>query len=104
MSRRLSQMSEESLEEGGSSARKAVEEAGFDENLKRRLEERIAGANFKNEYANILAQVELPSSADKMTKAIAGAKAWDGNESVCLPQCPLFTLMINAAHRLKMLL
>lgn len=43
MSRRLAEMTEEVLEGGGRSARKAVEEAGFDEELKRKLEERIAG-------------------------------------------------------------
>lgn len=41
MSRRLEQMTEESLEEGGSGARKAVREAGFSEELKRKLEARI---------------------------------------------------------------
>jgi hypothetical protein len=95
MSRRLEQMSEESLETGGSSARKAVAEAGFDEELKRRLEERLAGANFKSENASAFAQAELPSSAGRGTRDIAGARAWDGNESV--EDAAL--RMLNDAHK-----
>lgn len=82
MSRRLSEMSEGSLETGGRSARKAVEEAGFDEDLKRRLEERIANASFRNEFASAIAQAELPAHAGKATRDIAGAKAWTGTEPV----------------------
>lgn len=42
MSSRLEQMTEESLEEGGRGARKAIRDAGFSEELKRKLEARIA--------------------------------------------------------------
>ncbi|TKA66181.1 hypothetical protein B0A49_08347 [Cryomyces minteri] len=82
MSRRLAQMSDESLEVGGRSARRAVEEAGFDEDLKRRLEERIAGASTRNDYPSAFAQAELPTSAGKGTRDIAGARPWTGTESV----------------------
>lgn len=82
MARRLEQMSEEMLETGGRGARKAVEEAGFSEDLRKQLEERIAGANFRNENAQALAQARLPSSAGKGTRDIAGAKPWTGTESV----------------------
>jgi hypothetical protein len=95
MSRRLEQMSDESLETGGSGARKAVHEAGFDEDLKRRLEERIAAANFKNDYASALAQAELPTSAGRGTRDIAGAAPWTGNES--LEDAAL--RMLNDAHK-----
>lgn len=81
MSRRLSQMSEENLETGGRSARKAVEEAGFDEELKRRLEQKIASANFSNDNAQALAQANLPDTASKHTRDIAGARPWTGTES-----------------------
>src|SRR5438105_2037900 len=65
MSRRLAQMSDESLETGGRSAEKVVKEAWFDETLKRELEERIANASFRNEHPSAFAQAELPSSAGK---------------------------------------
>ncbi|KAF2423080.1 hypothetical protein EJ08DRAFT_619020 [Tothia fuscella] len=95
MSRRLSQMSEESLETGGSSAQKAVEEAGFDEDLKTKLLERLADANFKNENASAFAQSDLPLSAGGGTRDIAGARAWDGTESV--EDAAL--RMLNDAHK-----
>ncbi|KAF2089415.1 hypothetical protein K490DRAFT_63553 [Saccharata proteae CBS 121410] len=95
MSRRLEDMSEEALATGGRSARKAVEEAGFDSDLKRRLEERIAGANFKEQYVNAFAQVNLPASAGKGTRDIAGAQAWTGEESV--EDASL--RMLNDAHK-----
>jgi hypothetical protein len=80
MSRRLSQMSEDSL--SGSGAKKAIEEAGFDEDLKKQLEERIAAANFRNDYASAFAQVDLPSSVGKGTRDIAAAQPWSGQESI----------------------
>ena len=82
MSRRLSQMSEEMLEAGGRSALKAVQEAGFDETLRKQLEERIASAGFRSENAAAIAQAQLPSSAGKGTRDIAGAKHWTGEEAV----------------------
>ncbi|KIW02372.1 uncharacterized protein PV09_06194 [Verruconis gallopava] len=82
LSARLQQMSEEALESGGYGARKAIEEAGFDPELKRKLEERIAGANFKSKNASALAQAELPKSAGRGTRDIAGAAPWTGTESV----------------------
>lgn len=81
LSRRLAQMSEESLETGGSTARKAVEEAGFSEDLKNELVEKIANASFRNQYSNAFAEANLPSNADKQTRDIAGAQAWTGTES-----------------------
>ncbi|KAK5002031.1 hypothetical protein LTR28_011913, partial [Elasticomyces elasticus] len=65
MSKRLSEMSDETLETGGKSARKAIEEAGFDEQLRKKLEERIANASFRSENASAFAQAELPSSAGR---------------------------------------
>ncbi|QIW99458.1 hypothetical protein AMS68_004976 [Peltaster fructicola] len=75
-------MSEESLETGGRSARRAVEEAGFSEDLRARLEEKIAAASFKSENASAFARVSLPSSAGKGTQSIAFAEPWTGTESV----------------------
>lgn len=82
MSRRLSQMSEESLRTGGRSAEKAVEEGGFSEELKRELEEKIANASFRNEYASAFAEANLPQSAGKADRDNATADPWTGTESV----------------------
>ncbi|KAF2154697.1 hypothetical protein K461DRAFT_266082 [Myriangium duriaei CBS 260.36] len=95
MSRRLSEMSEEALETGGRSARKAVEEAGFSDDLKRELEERIANAGFRSANAQAFAQVNLPSSAGAGTKHIAGAAPWAGVEST--EDAAL--RMLNDAHK-----
>ncbi|KAB2575433.1 hypothetical protein DBV05_g5911 [Lasiodiplodia theobromae] len=83
MSRRLESLTEEGLVSGGRAAQKAaVEDAGFSEELKKRLEARIAGANFNNEFAQSLAQAGLPAAAGKGTRDLAGARPWDGTESV----------------------
>nr|POE47086.1 nucleoporin [Quercus suber] len=82
MSRRLAALSEHALEDGGRSARKVVEEAGFSDDLKRELEERIANASFRSENARAFAQASMSSAAGKGTQAIAGAAAWTGDESI----------------------
>lgn len=81
-SRRLEQMTEEGLESGGRSARNAVDEAGFSEDLKKRLEEKIASASFKSENASAFSQASMPASAGRGTRDIAAAEAWTGTESV----------------------
>ena len=82
MSRRLAALSEEGLESGGRSARRAVEEAGFDKGLKQELLERIATASFRNEHAGAISQAEMPSSVSRHSRDIAGATPWSGTESV----------------------
>ena len=81
LSRRLAQMSEESIETGGKSAANAVKEAGFSEELKRQLEEKIAGSHFKNDNASAFAQVSVPSSAGQGSRHIAAAQPWTGTET-----------------------
>lgn len=63
MSRRLSAMTDESIEHGGRSARKAMDEAGFSKELKQRLEAKIAESNFKNDNPAAFAQVDMPVRA-----------------------------------------
>ena len=62
MSRRLEEMTEMTVEESGRSARKHLEEAGFSEELRHKLEARITERSFKNENALALAQVNIPVS------------------------------------------
>jgi hypothetical protein len=86
MSQRLAQMTEDSLVTGGSSARRAVADAagtGFDEDLRRRLEEKISSANLaRSEHPQAFATINLPESAGRGTRDIAGAKPWTGDEAV----------------------
>ncbi|KAK2797057.1 hypothetical protein FQN51_008829 [Onygenales sp. PD_10] len=84
MSRRLSEMAEESMTEGGKSARKNMQEAGFSEELKKRLEEKIAtaGGSFKNDHAAAFSVVNMPASAGRGTQDIAIAAPWTGTESI----------------------
>ncbi|KAK5136059.1 hypothetical protein LTR08_004109 [Meristemomyces frigidus] len=82
MSRRLAQMSEESLETGGRGARKAVEEAGFSDDLKRALEEKISNASFRNEHASAFAEANMPAGAGRGARDTAAARPWTGSETV----------------------
>ena len=60
MSSRLAQMTDESLSHGGRDAEKLIEEAGFSEELKRQLEERIKETAFKSENSAAFAQLNMP--------------------------------------------
>ncbi|CAI6323442.1 unnamed protein product [Periconia digitata] len=82
MSRRLRDMSEAALETGGRSAQSTVSSAGFSEELKKQLEERIASANFRAENRNAFVEAELPSTASRHTRDLATATPWSGTESI----------------------
>ncbi len=60
MSRRLEELTNQTIEESGRRSKKAVEEAGFSEELKRQLEERIEMTQFNNENAAAFAQIKMP--------------------------------------------
>lgn len=53
-------MTGETVEQGGRSAQKAVEDAGFSEELKQRLEARIADSKFNSENPAAFSQINLP--------------------------------------------
>lgn len=75
MSRRLSEMTEDTVEHGGRAARKALDEAGFSEELKRRLEAKIADSTFRNENPAAFAQLDMPVCLPRQysgTKLITG--------------------------------
>ncbi|KAL9002768.1 MAG: hypothetical protein Q9188_004320 [Gyalolechia gomerana] len=95
MSRRLSEMTEETLEQSGRAARKVVDEAGFSEELKRRLEAKIADSTFRKENSAAFAQLEMPSSAGRGTREQAAARPWTGTETV--EDAAL--RMLNDAHK-----
>ncbi|KAF5564307.1 hypothetical protein FNAPI_2200 [Fusarium napiforme] len=81
LARRLEEATEEALFTGGRAGRRAVEDAGFSEELKERLLNKIADANFKSENANAFAEAGLSSTAGEGTRHIASAQAWTGEES-----------------------
>ena len=95
LSERLERMTEESIEQAGSRAGKIVEESGFSEELKKRLEAKIEGAKFKDENAAAFALVNMPSSAGKGSQAIASGQAWTGQESIG----DAALRMLNDAHK-----
>ncbi|KAJ5477472.1 hypothetical protein N7539_007616 [Penicillium diatomitis] len=81
MARRLSQMTEDAILEGGRAAQRNIENAGFSEDLKRRLEERVKAASFKSEHAAAHSILDMPSSAGQGTRETAAAPVWTGNET-----------------------
>ena len=87
--RRMRSMSEEALESGGHSARKAVEEAGFSAELKAQLEQRIAAASVQSPDVN------MPASASRHTRDLATSEAWTGTESIH----DASLRMLNDAHK-----
>jgi hypothetical protein len=81
MSRRLSQATEEALMTGGRSGRKAIEEAGFSEELKAQLLERIQSSQFRAENAPAFTEASLSSNIGRGSREIATGQAWTGTEA-----------------------
>jgi hypothetical protein len=82
MSRRLADMAEETMDTGSKSDRKMMADAGFSDELKKQLEERIAQSVFNVENQQIISQATMPSSAGKGTRDQAAAPVWGGEESL----------------------
>ncbi|KAJ5466433.1 hypothetical protein N7530_010220 [Penicillium desertorum] len=82
MGRRLAQMTEDAMLEGGRSAQRNIEQAGFSEELKNELAERIAASSFRSEYAAAHSIVEMPAAAGQGTRENAVAPKWTGTERV----------------------
>lgn len=80
MSRRLAEATEDALFEGGRAGRRAVEDAGFSEDLKQKLLEKVEAHKFRSENASAFAQVGLSSNIGRGSQDIASAKAWTGEE------------------------
>jgi hypothetical protein len=60
MTRRLAEMTEESVDIGGLSAARNVEAAGFSDELKKQLESRIADSAFRSQNQRAFVEAELP--------------------------------------------
>lgn len=85
MARRLEEATEEALFTGGRAGRRAVEDAGFNEELKQRLLNKIADAKFRDEHDAVLRDAGLvgnvPEAAGQGTRDIATSQPWAGQES-----------------------
>ncbi|KAI6780335.1 uncharacterized protein J7T54_005437 [Emericellopsis cladophorae] len=81
MSRRLQEATEEALQTGGRAGRRAVEDAGFDDELKQKLLDKVQDANFRNDFASAFAQADMTPAAGEGTRSIASAQAWTGEET-----------------------
>lgn len=80
MSRRLAEATEDALLEGGRAGRKAVEEAGFSEELKSKLLERVKASAFKSENVSAFVEANVSSSVGRGSRDIATASSWTGTE------------------------
>jgi hypothetical protein len=81
LSRRLSEMAEDTLNTGSNSDRKLMSEAGFSEDLKKQLEERIAQTAFTSANQQAASIINLPTAAGAGTRDHASATPWTGDES-----------------------
>ncbi len=81
MSRRLAQATEDALLEGGRAGRKAVEEAGFSDELKTKLLERIEAAKFRSDNTAAFAEAGMSSNVGRGSRDIATGRAWTGTEA-----------------------
>ena len=60
MSERLAQMTDEMIEQNDRGAKKAIEDGGFSDELKKKLEARLQENSFRNENAAAFAQASMP--------------------------------------------
>lgn len=95
LTERLEQLTEDALDQAGGRAGKTIEDAGFSEELKQRLQAKIKDTQFRAENAAAFAQVNMPSSAGKGTQMQANAQPWTGHE----PLSDAALRMLNDAHK-----
>ncbi|KAI1198580.1 hypothetical protein F5X97DRAFT_298910 [Nemania serpens] len=81
MTRRLQEATEEALFTGGRAGRRAIEDAGFSEELKERLLAKIKDAQFRSENIAAFAEAGMPALADRGSRAIATSQPWTGQET-----------------------
>ncbi|KAL7944592.1 hypothetical protein V8C42DRAFT_76550 [Trichoderma barbatum] len=81
MTRRLQEATEEAIYSGGSAGRRAVQDAGFSDELKEKLLNKIADAKFRQEYSSAFMEKDLISAAGEGTRHIATSAPWTGEES-----------------------
>ncbi|PSR77657.1 hypothetical protein BD289DRAFT_352193, partial [Coniella lustricola] len=99
MARRLEEATEEAMFTGGRAGRRAVEDAGFSEELKNRLLSKLADAKFQDEHQGALREAGLvgniPEAAGTGTRDLAAAQPWTGEET----QSDAVLRMLHDAHK-----
>jgi hypothetical protein len=97
MSRRLQEATEEALLTGGQSGRRAIEDAGFSDELKEKLLNKIADAKFKKEFSGALAEAGVTRGGGGVssTSHIANSGPWTGEE----PTADAVLRMLEDAHK-----
>lgn len=99
MTRRLQEATEDALLTGGRAGRRAIEDAGFNDELKNRLLGKIADATFLNQHDAALREAGLvgtvPEVAAQGTRDIASAQPWTGHET----QSDAVLRMLHDAHK-----
>lgn len=98
MSRRLAEATEDALLEGGRAGRKAIEEAGFSDELKNKLLERIEAAKFKSDNAASFSEAGMSSNVGRGSRDIAAGEAWTGSEA---PADTVLRMLDDARKPLK---
>jgi hypothetical protein len=82
MSRRLEQMTEESIESAGRAGKKLVQDAVFDENVRKQLEQRIAQASVRLDVQQSGSATETRTGTAGLTHRPAGAQSRTSPETV----------------------
>lgn len=99
MARRLEEATEEALFTGGKAGRRAIEDAGFNDELKTRLLNKIADAKFREENDAVLRDAglvgNLPEAAGSGTRDIASSQPWTGEETTS----DAVLRMLDGAHK-----
>ncbi|KAL0934379.1 uncharacterized protein CTRU02_211178 [Colletotrichum truncatum] len=95
MTRRLEEATEEALLTGGRAGRRAIEDAGFDQELKEKLLDKVQTAKFRSDFASAFAEAEMPNAAGEGTRTMATAQPWTGEES----QSDIVLRMLNDAKK-----
>ncbi|KAI2602642.1 hypothetical protein GGR54DRAFT_491576 [Hypoxylon sp. NC1633] len=95
MARRLEEATEETLLTGGRAGRRAVEDAGFSEELKERLLAKVKDAQFRSENAAAFAEAGMSSSVGQGTRLTATSQPWTGTETTE----DAVLRMLNDAHK-----
>lgn len=80
MSMRLAEATEDAILQGGRAGRRAVEEAGFSEELKQRLLDRVEAQKFNAVNTNAIVELGMPSHVGRGSRDVAIAQAWTGTE------------------------
>ncbi|KAK7208704.1 hypothetical protein V2G26_015882 [Clonostachys chloroleuca] len=84
MTRRLQEATEDALLIGGRTSQKLVEDAGFSEELKEKLFNKVKEAQFRKRFSSAFAEAGISSSSSAVgegTHHIATAAPWTGRET-----------------------